>query len=1260
MGGGGKGGTSTSTVSIPPEVLARYNAVNAQANTLAGIDPTTGKPNTPFQAYGGEFVAPMNTVQQQGVSQTQQYASAAQPYYNTAAGLTQQAVNAAAPLTAAQIQQYQNPYIQSVVDPTLKALQQQQAVDRQNQAAQAIRAGAFGGERAGLARDVLAGQQELAQAQAISPLYAQAYQQALGAAQQQQGLGVQTAMQAGQQIAGIGTGAQQAGLQGAQAVIGAGTLGQQTQQALDTAQYQQFLQERGYPFQLTQFLANIAEGTGALSGSTTTTTQPTSFFSDKRLKTDIKKVGKTNDGLPIYSFKYKGDNRTQLGLMAQDVEKKRPEAVGLSGGYKTVDYDKATAGARHARAAGGLVPSWQGGAVTEPGSYNRGGFAYGGYSPSGNVDPLDMQSILAAQKQSFGPFAAGGLYGGSAQQSPMGGKTAGIVPTPNLPVPKLVTASAASRPQQTGLQGAMGDINTAAKTIQSIKDIKAGASDISNFFKGKDDKGGQSQPATQQADASKPAANPADAAKSAGQPQQKADFTDDTLKNPEITGDFPMAARGGGIMPRHGYATSGSVIPGSPSDDPLQDVVNASEDTKDVAEKEAPKPDGSRGGSGGGGLGSALGAAAGAIGAARGIGSFMSWLPTLFAAHGGAIHGHYANGGIVPRQHFDDGGPAAPQTDAPTLFSNLENQYQLPEGYLGRVHQIESSGGKNMSTSLSSAKGHFGFIDRTAREMGVNDPMDLGQSAEGAARYAAANREKLRAAGIDDPTGAHLYLAHQQGPQGAINLLTNPTGRSGSLVGDTAVTNNRGNPDASGLNFSNQIMGLYNGAKQAQPQMGGFEGARKAISDAMPSAPVTPAGEKQSWGDFLTSPRFLTPLGTGLLTMASSPSRYLGAAVLQGLGAGLAAVQPSEMAAQQIERQKIETALGAARLPQESIFERGGIVYITTRDGRVMDYGSWADAGKPEPVGGAIYAQRAEALQQQVKGGGLSGAAGSQKPQQQIQAQPAGAPKPIDAPAAPSAITLDDAAKAAAAKEEQDLFRLPQADRNARIAQNISNIQRLNDSRDASHILTGRLNALAQPLSELGAGQQITPGAFASMEYTIKKYFNDALKNAGLPELQVDETGRINYEKAQKAVEALKARGVEGLNLKAVSALDELAKGMAEPGKTKEAAASILADTYIDKQRGIDEANLTNDYKAGRNLTVSQGANDQYRRIFSDKRYDDERIALNKLLTTSLRDTGEPLINYFIGKGKDPRVTPQVINQLIGADVSRYFQAAPR
>ena len=70
-------------------------------------------------------------------------------------------------------------------------------------------------------------------------------------------------------------------------------------------------------------------------------------LSDERAKTDKEKVGKLFDGTDVYSFKYLGDRKTHVGLMAQDIERDRPEAVAeLPGGLKMVNYDLATRRAR--------------------------------------------------------------------------------------------------------------------------------------------------------------------------------------------------------------------------------------------------------------------------------------------------------------------------------------------------------------------------------------------------------------------------------------------------------------------------------------------------------------------------------------------------------------------------------------------------------------------------------------------------------------------------------------------------------------------------------------------------------------------------------------------------------------------------------------------------------------------------------------------------------------------------------------------------
>jgi hypothetical protein len=61
--------------------------------------------------------------------------------------------------------------------------------------------------------------------------------------------------------------------------------------------------------------------------------------SDRRLKTDIKKVGVTESGLPVYTYKYKNSNVTEMGVMAQDVEEVFPEAVVEINGFKAVHYN---------------------------------------------------------------------------------------------------------------------------------------------------------------------------------------------------------------------------------------------------------------------------------------------------------------------------------------------------------------------------------------------------------------------------------------------------------------------------------------------------------------------------------------------------------------------------------------------------------------------------------------------------------------------------------------------------------------------------------------------------------------------------------------------------------------------------------------------------------------------------------------------------------------------------------------------------------
>jgi hypothetical protein len=66
-----------------------------------------------------------------------------------------------------------------------------------------------------------------------------------------------------------------------------------------------------------------------------------SFFSDEQMKKDINRVGATDAGVPIYTYQMKSGGPTQMGVMAQELERVKPDAVRMHpSGYRMVDYGK--------------------------------------------------------------------------------------------------------------------------------------------------------------------------------------------------------------------------------------------------------------------------------------------------------------------------------------------------------------------------------------------------------------------------------------------------------------------------------------------------------------------------------------------------------------------------------------------------------------------------------------------------------------------------------------------------------------------------------------------------------------------------------------------------------------------------------------------------------------------------------------------------------------------------------------------------------
>ncbi|MCK5284947.1 MAG: transglycosylase SLT domain-containing protein [Alphaproteobacteria bacterium] len=108
---------------------------------------------------------------------------------------------------------------------------------------------------------------------------------------------------------------------------------------------------------------------------------------------------------------------------------------------------------------------------------------------------------------------------------------------------------------------------------------------------------------------------------------------------------------------------------------------------------------------------------------------------------------------------------------------------------LATIAYLESEGDPNAENPKSSAKGLFQFTAGTAKTFGVHDPIDPIQALEGTIRLLNHNRKALISALGRSPSGAELYLAHQQGHRGAIALLKNPNSNAIDVL--TIVYNNR-------------------------------------------------------------------------------------------------------------------------------------------------------------------------------------------------------------------------------------------------------------------------------------------------------------------------------------------------------------------------------------------------------------------------------------------------------------------------------------
>jgi hypothetical protein len=365
MGGGTtqQSGTTTQVNQIPAWMTDAGQQNYAYAQQVA---------EQPLQQYQGQMVADVSPQTQQSWNVAANSGNVGADQYNAstagylgALSQTPMQVNAGQ-IANTNLQPYMDPYTQQVINATMPAMQQANALSQNQGANAANSANAFGGSRQGIQQGVAQAQGAMNIGQMIANLQNQNFAQAQAAAtgdinrrltadttnqgaQQQK---INSDIMASQGLMNTGDAMSKNNVANFNMLQSAGAGQSMQAQNQINAQMAKFAQAFNYPQQqlgtLLSSLGMTPHDTSSAGQSTQQTTTPTDWAdiiskgagaassiygmlpSDRRLKKDISKVGEGPGGIPAYSYRFKGASPSSpkfLGPMAQDVQKVVPDAV---------------------------------------------------------------------------------------------------------------------------------------------------------------------------------------------------------------------------------------------------------------------------------------------------------------------------------------------------------------------------------------------------------------------------------------------------------------------------------------------------------------------------------------------------------------------------------------------------------------------------------------------------------------------------------------------------------------------------------------------------------------------------------------------------------------------------------------------------------------------------------------------------------------------------------------------------------------------
>ncbi|ARO29954.1 lytic murein transglycosylase-related protein [Rhizobium sp. NXC14] len=141
--------------------------------------------------------------------------------------------------------------------------------------------------------------------------------------------------------------------------------------------------------------------------------------------------------------------------------------------------------------------------------------------------------------------------------------------------------------------------------------------------------------------------------------------------------------------------------------------------------------------------------------------------------------------------------------DIRSIITDAAARYGVDPEYALKTAQIESGLNPHAQNKGSSAGGLFQFIDSTWGKYGKGaSKYDAYASADAFMRFTVDNQNYLKKKLGRDLSNGELYLAHQQGAGGALNLLANPNAMAVDLIGRAAVIGNAGQTGMTASEFA--------------------------------------------------------------------------------------------------------------------------------------------------------------------------------------------------------------------------------------------------------------------------------------------------------------------------------------------------------------------------------------------------------------------------------------------------------------------------